>query len=752
MFSGFKGKNARLFPMLWGALVTFGLLATEIFNPNSFERVGNLVFDSYQKAAPREQPELPIKIVLIDDLALEKLGQFPWPRTVMAELIEQLAAVGAATVALDIVFSEPDRTSPNEMKQLYLRQGLSEEQLSQISALQDHDVLLSKSFKKIRVVGGFFLNNSDNGAKPPVRHGPFSYSGSQQTPIPYGAIKNYSGAVVSQKIIDKRLAGAGFLTIQKSGVQREVPLIARIGEEVYPSLSLEALRISMRAKNKGTIKSTAGSGKYGSRGRDAIAEIKIGKIIIPTTPRGALRLHYATLGSNEQISAWHLLDPNADKAALKKKFDGALVFVGASATGLRDNVSIPIQDTSVPGVTVHAQAAAQMLTQSFLQRPDWINGVEMAVLLVAGILIALTQNFLGSLKGGILAAFLLAGIAYLSWHLFKVEGLLFDPTYPILGTIAVFLVTSVSDFYLTEGEKAQIKGAFNLYLSPEMVDRIADDPALLELGGEDRELSIMFCDVRNFSRTSEKLGPKRTTEYLNAYLTPMTDILLDSDATIDKFIGDAILSFWNAPLDVADHPKAAAKAALLMINTLKEMNDLRVSDPDKAPLEVHTEIGIGLGCGECTVGNMGSDQRFAYSVIGDTVNLASRLEGITKQYKVPIVMGDIITDRLPDFATLELDVIKVVGRKAPVRIAALLGDEAMAVKSEFHQLRQTQAAFLKAYRAQDWAGAARIIEQTKTAKQFGISDYYEMMRGRMIDFTKTPPGQDWDGVFKATEK
>ena len=366
-----------------------------------------------------------------------------------------------------------------------------------------------------------------------------------------------------------------------------------------------------------------------------------------------------------------------------------------------------------------------------------------------GLTLALALPRLGAGGGGILAVLAFAASFAASWYAYREQQLLIDPTVPALAILASYMLVTLFTFYREERARRYIHQAFDRYLSPELVERIARDPGQLQLGGEERDMTVMFCDVRSFSRISESLGPQEIIKFLIEFLTPMTDILLGRKATIDKYIGDAVLAFWNAPLDDPDHPVNAARGALAMVDKLAELNALDPRPPGSLwPGGV--KIGIGLNCGRCCVGNMGSAQRLSYSIIGDTVNLASRIEGLTKYYGVAVAVGAALAARLDGFALLELDAVRVVGRDAPERIYALLGTPE-AVPPGFAALRIHHDAMLAAYRAQDWDGAAAALDEGGHDAA-GLGRLRTIYAERITAYRAAPPSADWDGVFQATEK
>jgi adenylate cyclase len=372
--------------------------------------------------------------------------------------------------------------------------------------------------------------------------------------------------------------------------------------------------------------------------------------------------------------------------------------------------------------------------------------------LLAGIVLALLLPLLGAARGALAALGLIAMTGLLSWLAFTRAGYLLDPVVPILAILTVYAVQTVVIFYREERQRRFIHAAFDRYLSPELVRQIAADPDKLELGGEERDMSVLMCDIRGFSHISERYSPREVIEFLIAFLTPMSEILLAHKATLDKYIGDAILAFWNAPLDDPEHPIHAARAALAMIDQTQALN-LAMAQQSVVPWPGEVRIGIGLNAGLCCVGNMGSRERLSYTLIGDTVNVASRLEGLTKLYGVPIAVGEELAHRLTGFALIELDRVRVVGRAASTAIFALLGDEQMREDAQFVSLRAHHMEMIEAYRAQDWDRALAELETGKAQyAYFSIWGLHALFAERIAQLATNPPGEAWDGVYQATTK
>ena len=742
---GWLGSNGV--SALLGAAMALAVLAAQVLGFSPVERAGLLLFDSYARLAPRAAQDAPVQIVGIDDESLRRLGQWPWPRTEIARLTNLLADAGASAIAYDIVFAEPDRTSPARIAERLRRDGADAGALRVLEGLPDHDRAMADAFARAPVVAGVFLLNDRPGPPLEPKAG-FGIAGSPPLSVPA-----FRRALTSLDPVHAAAAGAGFVSLAagEDGIVREAPLLASQGGALQPSLALEALRLAQGAGSVTVRTSDAGS-EGGSHAGQAVA-VKVGAFEVPVTASGGLRLHYRQTRADDAIPAWRVLDGSLSGPALEQAVGGRIVLVGTGAIGLRDLVSTPLQ-ARMPGVAVHAQAIEQMVLGRFLVRPDWAEGLERSLVLVLGLGLALLLPRLGALRGAVLGGAMVGSMVAASWWAFSARGFLLDPVWPVLALMLVYLVGTSFDFWREERRRAYIHSAFDRYLSPDLVRQIAADPGRLELGGEEREMTVLFCDIRGFSRISESMGPKALIAFLIAFLTPMCAILLARRATLDKFIGDAILAFWNAPLDDPDHHANAARAALAMQARLAEMN----ADPALRPADVawpgEVKIGIGLNSGLCCVGNMGSAQRLSYSLLGDTVNLASRLEGLTKAYGVTIAIGEALAACLPGFATVEFDLVRVVGRDRPERVHALLGDESLAADPEFAALREDMAAMLGAYRLRQWALAGEHLDQLEASSvaRFGLETLVALYRQRIANLAAAQPGEDWDGVFQAQEK
>lgn len=741
-----SGATRRSTIILAGLIPVLLIALAKLAAPAAFTQASGLVFDSYQRLSPRDYQDAGVRVVDIDDESVRRLGQWPWPRTDLAALTKAIADAGAEVIAFDIVFSEADRTSPRFLAEREARRGADPGLLATLRGLPDHDAHFTETLAGSPSVLGFFLTQDRQGAAVRPKAG-FAVAGSD----PGASLTFYSGTILPLPQFQEAATGLGFVSIKSDadGVIRRVPLVATANDTLVPSLSAEALRV-FQAAGAMIVRSSDASGEVNA-GAPEMVGLKIGAVEVPVTERGEIWMHYTRPVAERTVPAWKILSGQLPPAEMERLFADRIVLIGAGAIGLRDLVATPMREREL-GVVVHAQAIEQMVLGDFLDRPDWTAGLEMAVLLVAGIFLALLLPMIGALPGALLAGGLIAAVGGGSWYAFKAKSLLVDPTAPILALLACYVVVTLFTYVREEKQRRYIHGAFDRYLSPELVKRITDDPSQLELGGEVREMTVLFCDIRGFSRISELMGPQDIIRFLIAFLTPMTDTLLARRATIDKYIGDAILAFWNAPLDDPDQHENAARAALEMVARLERLNeDMPKRSEESWPGKV--EIGIGLNAGPCCVGNMGSARRLSYSLIGDTVNLASRIEGLCKPYGVRILMGDGLARALPAFATLEVDRVRVVGREKPATVHALLGDEDLARSPDFAAFALRHAKLLDDYRNRRWDEAEEGVAANEAdAAGHGLARLYDRYRASIRACRANPPGEGWDGVTVAETK
>jgi adenylate cyclase len=729
-----------------------GALALRAADPSFVTRLRDVAFDTFQQIRPREVPaDMPVRIVDIDEAALAAHGQWPWPRTVVARLVERLVEKGALVIAFDVVFAEPDRSSIPRLAR-DLASFTDPETLQRIiTTFPDNDVVFAAALAGSRSVLGFGFDPNARGAPPKHKHG-FAAAGDD----PRSFLPVWPGSVKPLDVLEQAARGLGSVNTDPdpssdAGVVRRVPMLFRLAgqTEPYAALAIESLRVAQDGATTYVARSSNASGESSFGTRTGLVSIKIGALEIPTDSQGRITLYDSGHRRDRYLSAKTVLEGSAPA----EKLDGHIVFIGTSALGLKDLRNTPI-DANVPGVEVHAQIVEQVLSRIYLLRPDYATGLELIFILVLGSLFVV---LVPRLRGGQMAlvALLAVAIAVLGpWMVFVWGHLLLDPVYPAATLAMVYAVGSAFGFMQTEAERARIRGAFGMYLSPDLVAQLARHPDQLKLGGEQREITVMFTDVRGFTTIAEQFDPQGLAVFMNRFLTPMTDIILEAHGTVDKYMGDNIMAFWNAPLALAQHQRHACEAALTMTRRLAELNiEWRREAHEQGRNHIPVMIGIGINTGVASVGNFGSTQRFAYTLLGDSVNLASRLEGQCKTYAVGAILGEATATSVSGFALVELDLIQVKGKTEPERIFALVGDRAMADTPQFAAFLEEQEAFLVAYRAGDFEEALQRVRVAKaTAEAAGWrSGYHDVMRKRTKKLIAAPP-PIWDGVFVATEK
>jgi adenylate cyclase len=728
------------------AVVVLAILAVAIVirfaDPFFVQALRLIAFDSYQLLKPAEyDPDLPVRVVDIDEASLQRVGQWPWSRVTMADLLAELTNQGAAVVAFDVLFSEPDRTSPEELMKL-----LTPEEAEAIAPVvadrPSHDQMFAEVIAKTPSVMATVLTDRES-APPPPKAG-FATAGDD--PLPF--ISPFLGATTNLAVLDEAAAGIGSINWvpDRDQVVRRLPLVYRIGNTYIPTLVTEALRV---AQDAGTyvLKASNASGEWAFGQETGLNHIRVGAIEIPTDSDGAIWLQFRPSNPAAYIPAWQVLAGEADPNDIA----GTIILIGTSAPGLMDLRATPL-DPSIPGVEVHAQALEHILRGSTITRLDDAVAFELAITVVLGVALAVFLPKLGALASAAIGLTTIGLVLVAGYVAYDSFGLLFDPSFPALVLFVLVSTVTIYVYRRSEQQKGEVRRAFGYYVSPEVVNEIVKHPGKLELGGEVRELSLLFCDVRNFTSISERMTAHELTRFINNLLTPLSEIILENRGTIDKYMGDAIMAFWNAPLEDKKHHENALVSALAMI---RRMDDLNVEWRRQAEAAgaTHTDvhIGIGINSGNCCVGNLGSSQRFDYSAIGDDVNVASRLEGLSKVYGVPIVLGETTVQHLNGVKAIELDVMRVKGRAQPLRVYTAF--EAFGLGDDVHAaLHDRHVTMLDRYRGRDWDGAEQAIGECEALGVAGLTGLYAVYRGRIAEWRQSPPPPDWDGTYTATSK
>ena len=673
--------------MVTGALLLSIAVGLRIWDPYPIEVMRLKGLDYYQRKQEKVASNS-IVIIEIDEAALERNGQWPWKRTQLAAAIKKAMESGASGVVLPIIFAEPDRLSGDK---------------EFIEALSAAPVITAQSA-------------SSKGKGIPVPRGAATIGGSTDD-----WLYDYPAAIGPLKEIGEASAGVGMLLTapELDGVVRRLPLLIQIQKEKYPTLPLEILRVFGGQTSYQVKMSPAGVTAIRVPGTPPIQTDANGRVWIN------FKYTFTTIPYNSEL--WNVKDK--------------VVVIALTAEGLANTVATPVG--VMYGHETALQTLQMLLDGNRLQRPAEFDLYE----IVAGILVASTLIGLVTYVGYSvnLVTFLLALLLpiYTGFHLFN-KGFLMDYTW-VVGTISFvwggcLFMRFVMEFKL----KQQIKKQFATYLSAALVEKLQKNPELLRLGGDSRELSIMFTDVRGFTAISEHYGTnvQGLTSIMNRYMTAMTQAILQNDGTLDKYIGDAQMAFWNAPLDDRDHALNAVRTGLQMLGSLRAFNKEVTAEGIPA-----FGMGLGVNTGTVVVGNMGSTQRFDYTCLGDSVNLASRLEGQSKPYCVKIIIGPLTREYVKDvYPTLELDCIAVKGKKEGVRIYTVFDKGT-------HLYTTTHNQFLGHYRAREWEKAIALGKDLmRSLDMIEMKEYYGMMIERIQELQQSDPGEGWDTVFRANSK
>jgi adenylate cyclase len=730
-----KRRYASLISVLAAAALILPLGALQ---PRAIEDLRNSIFDAYQRAAPRPRSaDSPARIVAIDEASVAAFGQWPWPRDRLAQLVDRLVELGAAAIAFDFLFAEPDRLSVESLVPFVSDPTLRTRLSRALAGAQSHDAIFAQSIARAPVVLGAMLGDAGAGEAP--QKAGFAFVGDPPTAF----LERYPAIVTPLAALAAPAKGVGATNWAPDHDQivRRVALLSAARGGVAPALALEALRVAQGASTI-VVRSSNASGETAFGRATGVNAIKVGEFQIQTGPAADVRPRYGYRDAARDISAAAVLRGAVDRAEI----EGRIVFVGATAASLGDIRATPLEPV-IAGVDVHAQVIESLIDGALLSRPDWALGLEFVVAALSFIavtaLLFLTTPAISAAMGVIGVI----GVFAASYRLFATQGLLIDPGFPALAVAISYLVGSFVLWRQEKTARRHVHLAFGKYLSPAVVDRLVDQPERLALGGETRELTVLFSDLRNFSRISEGLTARELTQFMNAYLTPITDAILECEGTIDKYMGDAVLAFWNAPLDVPNHARKAATAALRMRAEIAAFNIARAAQNSS-----DVAMGCGLALGDCNVGNMGSTRRFDYSVLGDTVNLASRLEGASKFFKTDIVAAGSVQQGAPDFAWLDLGEIVVVGRAAPARVFALAGGPDVAASAEFAAWRDAHAAMRAQYESRDFKAAAESAALLAASRPPAWRAAYLGMEKRFLDLADRPIEEIWSPVWTLDSK
>ena len=720
-------KRSRSLAIIIGVVIVAAFTLLRWADPFIVRSVRELAFDQFQRISPRLAVDQPVRIVDIDEASLQAYGQWPWPRTRLAELVDRLHELNARAIVFDIIFAEPDRLSPAAvLNEESIRSALAQAgTVADLSKMPDSDAIFARAISRKPVVLGYAIVAGSD-AKPLQKAG-MAVTGEDATLAP----PRFTGVTPILPQLQEAAAGLGSLSFDPAptSVIRSIPLLFTDGTSLYPGLALEALRVAQGVSTYLVANAPEVSG--------SIANIRVGDNVIPTTGSGALWLHYAPETRSRYISVKRVLE-ESEAPATRRMIEGNIVLVGTSSQGLLD-VRATALGEHVPGVSIHAQAIDQILSGTFLSRPDWADGLETAGVLILGLGIVALVAFIGPVSGLFAGIAIAAASAGGSWAAFRYGHILVDPSFPVLsGLVALFAMTAFR-FLVTDRERRAIRRAFSQYLAPSLLGRVEATRGALKLGGEERQVTLMFVDVREFTTISEGLNPTELVDFLNKLLNELSRPIMSHDGTVDKFIGDSVMAFWNAPLETPDHEAKAAKAALEMRAALRSLNDqdgLRLGWRMGEGFKVR--IGVGINSGLACVGNMGAETRFNYSAVGDVVNVASRVESAAKHVSFDILVSDSTASALRSMALLDAGMIELKGKAARQRLHALVGDETVADGQAFKELVRLHESLLRSLASGEMAAAKRALgrcrERIGKEGWVHLEPFYERILERQADY------------------
>jgi adenylate cyclase len=736
-----------LIPLLLALLHTAGILPVTVL-----QRLDDIIYDARLRATMPKTLDERIVIVDIDEKSLAEVGRWPWGRNKLATLTDELfEQQKAAIVGFDVLFPEPDESSGLKRLQQLAGNELKDqagftERLTQLEASLDYDRLFAKSLDKRPAVLSYYLTSDRNG----FTNGVLPEAAMQKPALQGRPIKFFSftghGANIETLAKAAPMAGSINPVIDPDGVIRAIPLLSEYKGQYYESFSLAMFRVltGLPKVEPGFPQERFLSRNY--QGLESILLKQGGKsLAIPVDDRVAALVPYrgpgnAAGGSFKYVSAADVLARRISADALK----GKIVLVGTTAPGLLDLRVTPVGET-YPGVEVHANVISGLLDGRIFVKPDYAVGYEFVVLMLAGLILAFTLPVLSAPKAVALSAAVIAALVGMNFWLYLGAGLVLPLATALVMALTAFALNMSYGYFVESKSKRQIANLFGTYVPPELVDEMVKDPDSYNMKASSKELTVMFCDMRGFTKMSETMEPTQLQGLLNDVFSRLTNVIRNNRGTIDKYMGDCVMAFWGAPVDSPDHAALAVKTAMEMASEVRKINEEHRS---KAMPEIG--VGIGLNTGMMCVGDMGSSIRKSYTVIGDSVNLGSRLEGLSKTYGVDIVVSESTKKLVTDMTWQELDKVRVKGKDRAVSIFWPVARSDQLPKEQADELK-LWAAFLKSYRAQDWEQCdlhMLNIERTnssnvgKSAKKF----LYQLYTERVASMRQLPFDPSWDGA------
>jgi adenylate cyclase len=729
-----------LAPLVFALLHAVGALPIGFLN-----RLDAILYDARLRASMPRSMDPRVVIVDIDEKSLAEVGRWPWGRNKLAAMLDELFdRQKVALLGFDVVFAEPDESSGlqrlRELAQADLKDAAGfRERLAQLQSSLDYDASFARALEKRPAVLGYYLTSERDARKSGVLPAPVMTRDSLQgRPIAFYSFHGY-GSNIPQLAQAAPVAGYFNSITDRDGVVRSIPLVAEHAGAYYESLALAMFRLlaGHPAVEPGFPREHLVGRSY--PGLESIL-LKLGprQLAIPVDDKVAVLVPFRGLGgaaggSFQYVSASDLIAKRLPAGALKDK----IVLVGTTAPGLLDLRVTPVGAT-YPGVEVHANVLSGLLEGRWLVKPDYAMGYEVVVLLVSGLALAFLLPTLSATVAVLVSAAVLAALLALNYFLFTTYGLVLPLASGLLMAGTAFALNMSYGYFVESRSKRELANLFGTYVPPELVDEMLKDPDSYSMKASNKELTVMFCDMRGFTGMSERMEPTQVQELLNAVFSRLTEIIRANRGTIDKYMGDCVMAFWGAPVETPRHAELAVTTARQIAQAVQAINE-----EHRARGIPEIGLGIGLNTGTMCVGDMGSDVRRSYTVIGDAVNLGSRLEGLCKVYGVDIVASESTRQQAREFSWLELDRVRVKGKEQAVGIFCPLGPSGTLDPQAADELR-AWGAFLDAYRAQDWENGER---QLVTLRRLGAKKYlYELYAQRVASMKSLPFDPGWDGT------
>jgi adenylate cyclase len=733
---------SKRIPIFLGILfVVFAVWLHMTSNPSIrqvFLRLENISYDMGLRAQllthTKKLNTSSVAIIDIDDVSLNKEGRWPWPRAKLGELVDDLQAAGAVVIAFDMIFPQEEKNIVDEVEKEIRKENLYSINLNaalkKIQPFFNNDAKFSMSMSDGDVVLGIsFLQRSEVTGIIPAPLMILNIPEEKKL----GIIKMY-GMQGTNAVINKTVKNAGFINVfpDSDGIIRRVPLLLRYHDDIFPSLALEAVRVYLLANVK-LVTETYGNSKR-------LEGIQLNDYVIPTDSRAQVIIPFIGKGfTYPYFSATDVLHKKIPEDALA----GKIVFIGTSAIGLGDLKATAIQNP-YPGVEVHATVADGILKKNFSFKPAWALGAEIFLIVFLGGMLVFVCPYLGPRILTLLIIVFPVSMIFLNNELREKTGLLIAIFIPMALAVSIALLNLIYGYLFETRRREHIKAMFGQYVPEEHIDEMLKTGSHYGLHGEDREMTVLFADIRNFTSISEDMSATQLKDYLNAYLNPMTEVIFKYHGTIDKYVGDLIMAFWGAPLQDKKHAKHAINAALDMQHEVSKLNDV-LSEKKLSSIQ----IGIGLNSGMMSVGDMGSKFRLNYTVLGDSVNLGSRVEGLTKYYDVKIIATENTIYEQNNFLFRLLDRVRVKGKNEAVAIYEVICRKNVANAEIKNEIMRHEEA-LNFYFQQKWETAQELF--TDLDKNNPHKKLYQLYLERIAAFIKNPPPNDWDGVFTLINK